>query len=273
MSDTQLGVAATLVGILCVGALSAHGHVAPAVDRNNRYLKLEPMGDRIRFAYTIYWGQIPGAQTRHRLDRNRNGTLEKSEIEPFKREIARSVAASLRIVVDGSPHKFEWTQVHMGLNTPDTSAGAFSIDLVGWICFSNPRTQTDHQIRIYDGYRLARPGENELRVKEAPGITIKRSTIGDLPRSLLRFRWKGGSSKLAKEGYILELKVDPEQADIGVDDYCTKRQVINPARLEQDEPRKPASKAVPVWVVIVAATGAVGIAIAVERVIRRRKPR
>src|SRR6185369_12131192 len=34
----------------------AAAHVAPSVGDNNRYLKLTPLGDRVRLAYTVFYG-------------------------------------------------------------------------------------------------------------------------------------------------------------------------------------------------------------------------
>ena len=55
-------------------------HVAPSVDDNNRYLKVTPLGDGVRLAYTVFFGEIPGRRRaphdRHeprRPDRRRRG--------------------------------------------------------------------------------------------------------------------------------------------------------------------------------------------------------
>jgi len=259
----------TILAMVFLESPLADGHVAPAVDKNNRYMKIEPMGDRIRFAYTVFWGQIPGAQTRQQLDRNRNKTLDKSETDPYQREIARSVAANLKFVIDGRVQQIQWAQVHMGLNTPDVGAGAFSVDLVGWLCLDSPRKRVEHEMRFYDRYKLPKPGETELTVREADGITINRSSIGDMQGSLLKFRWQGGASKLAKEGYTLRIKVDPNLATIGVDDLCTKRQ----AKLKSaatNPGKKDEKKSVPVWLAVVAVGGIVGSAFIVRKIVEAK---
>ena len=57
----------------------AAAHVAPSVGDNNRYLKLTPMGDRVRLSYTVFYGEIPGAGMRGAIDANHDGTIDRAE--------------------------------------------------------------------------------------------------------------------------------------------------------------------------------------------------
>lgn len=255
----------TVALLLCVSTYSsiAGAHVAPAVDRNNRYINLTPMGDRIRVAYTIFWGHVPGAQIRQQLDRNRDRQLSEDETRQFTTRIAGSVARALRFEVDGTPQKLEWTGVHLGLNTPDASGGAFSVDLVGWLCLSEPRTRRQHELRFYDGFRLDRPGETELRVREMDGISVKQSTIGTMTGSLLHFRWQGGSTTLERDGYLLRIEVDPEKADIGVDDLCEKR--------SSNAAKNGGGKGPPGWLIVLVAVAMFSLGWVVQRRLQWRK--
>ena len=47
------------IATLATAALAgrATGHVQPSVDDNNRFLKLTPLGDRVRLAYTVLFGE------------------------------------------------------------------------------------------------------------------------------------------------------------------------------------------------------------------------
>src|ERR1043165_3083602 len=66
-----------LKALLAVAAITVlSGHVAPSVDDNNRYLKVTPLRDGIRFAYTVFFGEIPGASVRRTMDRNSDGTID-----------------------------------------------------------------------------------------------------------------------------------------------------------------------------------------------------
>ena len=44
------------LAVVAITLLSAH--VAPSVDDNNRYLKVTPLHDGIRLAYTVFFGEI-----------------------------------------------------------------------------------------------------------------------------------------------------------------------------------------------------------------------
>ena len=58
--------------VTCLGFLgpTADAHVAPSVDDNNRYLKVTPSADRLRIAYTVFFGENQGRQMRAGLDTN-----------------------------------------------------------------------------------------------------------------------------------------------------------------------------------------------------------
>ena len=54
-----------MLAITLVTAQPARAHVAPSVDDNNRYVWVTPLGDRVRIAYTVLFGEIPGAMFQH----------------------------------------------------------------------------------------------------------------------------------------------------------------------------------------------------------------
>src|SRR6185436_9352806 len=105
----------------------AHAHVAPSVDDNNRYLKLTPMGDRVRLAYTVFFGEIPGAEARRSIDANRDGTISEAEAQAFGTKVAADVAGALDVTVDGAQQRVVWADVVVGMGTQRTAAGAFAV--------------------------------------------------------------------------------------------------------------------------------------------------
>ena len=145
------------IAVALGGAAPARAHVAPAVSGNNRYLKLTALGDRLRLAYTVFYGEAPGATLRRAIDRNHDGTIDDRETQAFGERIARDVARALIIAVDHIPQPVAWSQVVVGLGTPSATAGAFSIDLVAWLCLSSPRGK--HAVLLRDAYPLDRPGK------------------------------------------------------------------------------------------------------------------
>src|SRR5262249_38121065 len=169
----MLGAAACLAGL----AHPAAAHVAPSVGDNNRYLKLTPLGDRVRLAYTIFYGEVPGAELRKTIDANHDGAIDDAESEAFGGRVAGELAAALDITVDGARQPIAWSQVVVGMGTPATAAGAFSIDLVASICLGAPRGK--HAIELRDRFALSRPGETEIRFEDSPGVTVDRARVGD----------------------------------------------------------------------------------------------
>lgn len=203
-------------------------HVAPAVKDNNRYIKVTPMGNRVRLAYTVYIGEIPGQIARNSMDRDHDGELSKAESAVFGEELARQVAARLSFEVDGRRSPARWDEIHVGLGTPAANAGAFSVDLIRWAC---PGAGSDHSVVLYDRYEIDRPGETELKVEESPGVRVGRSSLGaDGKPSRIDFKWAGGDSPLASLGYHLTYKVDESEAMMVGDGTCTE-QASRPRRL------------------------------------------
>src|SRR5260370_36401111 len=143
---------------------AAAAHVAPSVDDNNRYLKLTPLGDRMRLAYTVFFGEVPGRALRATIDLNKDGAISEDEATAFGAKVAGDVAPALDVTVDGVQRPVAWNQVVVGMGTPDASAGAFSVDLVAWLCLPSPRGH--HAVQLRDHYRIPPAGETELRVDD-----------------------------------------------------------------------------------------------------------
>jgi hypothetical protein len=168
---------ALAIAVLLVLAARADAHVSPSMGENNRFLKVTPLGDRIRLAYTIMYGQMPGAVLRRTIDTSRDGAIDSRESEAFGARIAGELAGALEVTVDGKPQPVAWAQVVVGLGTPETVAGTFSIDLIAWFCLPAPRGT--HTLLLRDRYPLDRPGETEVKVEDSPGIKVDRARIGD----------------------------------------------------------------------------------------------
>jgi len=155
----------------------AAAHVAPSVGDNNRYLKLTPLGDRVRLAYTVFYGEVPGAELRKAIDANHDGAIDDAESQAFGARIADQLAAALDLTVDGARRPVTWSQVVVGMGTPSAAAGTFSIYLVAAICVTPPRGA--HAVELRDRFELAHPGETEIRFEDSPGVAIDRARVGD----------------------------------------------------------------------------------------------
>jgi hypothetical protein len=194
---------------------NALGHIGPSVRENNRYLKLTALGRRVRLLYTYYLGEVPGQQARRRMDADRDGVLADAEQARFGDEIARTVASQLDVTVDGRRVEVAFDEVNVGIGTPAVQGGAFSVDLVVWLCL-DPAAAA-HAIVLYDHWKAPDPGETELRVEESPGVEVTRSTFGaDGTVSQLHFQWVEQSDPrpLDAQGLRVELAVDAAAADM-----------------------------------------------------------
>jgi hypothetical protein len=205
-------------------ALEAGAHIAPSLDENNRYLKIQPMGDRIRLVYTIYMGERPGAVARRRIDQDGDGLIDAAESARYGDELAAAVRERVEITVDGEPWRGAWDQVHVGLGTPTTRGGAFAVDLVAWLCLGRPAPGGEHRLVVFDRFEIPQPGETEVFIEEAPGISIVRATLGpDGGPSQLHFRWLGGPGPAAELGLHLHYQVDRAVAATAGDERCEDR--------------------------------------------------
>lgn len=186
---------------------TAAAHVAPSVDDNNRYLKVTPFGDRVRLAYTVFFGEVPGAIARRDIDTNHDGQLTDAEGQAFARTIAAQVAAGLQVEVDGKVVTMPWASIDVGLGSPMVAAGSFSIDLIGYACL--PAARGKHQLVVHDRYRIAHPGETEVKVEDAPGITIAKAHVGPADDPSHDFRFAGPGGPLSDDGLELAFDAGP----------------------------------------------------------------
>jgi hypothetical protein len=198
-------------------AAQAGAHVAPSVDDNNRYLKLTPLGDRVRLAYTIFFGEIPGASERRNVDANHDGQISDDEAHAFAAKLAAQVASSVELEVDGHATPLHWTTIDAGMATRDTAAGSFSVDLVAYPCLATARGP--HTLRLRDKLALTRPGETEVKVEDSPGVTIDRARIGPADDPSYDYKFVGGGGPLADDGLDLKFTAGPK-APVTSDNAC-----------------------------------------------------
>ncbi|MFN0247803.1 MAG: hypothetical protein ACKV2T_13025 [Kofleriaceae bacterium] len=187
-----------LVGLgLGIVGRTAEAHIAPSLDDNNRYLKVTPAADRLRIAYTVFFGENPGRQMRPGLDTNRDGVLSEDEGARFGAKVSREVADGIELTLDGTTRPIQWATVAVGFGTPDPNAGSFSVDMITYVCFASaPR----HTVLLRDRFRVPRPGETEVKVEDALGIAIEHARIGPFDDPTHDYKLVGPGGPLMDDG-------------------------------------------------------------------------
>jgi len=173
-----LAVRAPLIAVALLALLpeGARAHVVASPTHNNRYLKITPAADRVRVAFTIMIGDLPGHAARQALDVDADGQVSDAEIEPWKQDLAERIRAQLTVRIDGVEQDVAWSELAIGLGMPDVSAGAFSLDLIAWFCA--PAAGGRHELDLWDRFALTPPGETEVKIEDQPGITIDVARVG-----------------------------------------------------------------------------------------------
>ncbi len=185
----------------------AHAHVGPSKDDNNRYLKLTPQSDRVRLAYTIFFGDVPGARTRSSIDTDGNGEISEAEAQAFGDKLGDQVRAAIDVDIDKNQRSLVWEQIVVGMGSPKTRAGAFSVDLVANLCLA---PGTTHSVIFRDRFTLPNPGETEVKLEDTHGIKIGSAKLGGSSDRDVKFVGPGGP--LADEGVSFAFEVTDQAA-------------------------------------------------------------
>jgi hypothetical protein len=212
----------------------ADAHVAPSVDDNNRYLKVTPQADRVRLAYTVFFGEVPGKAARPTLDKNRDGTISDDEAQAWGDRLAADVLADLDVTVDAKQQRIVWKAVSVGLGSPTTDGGSFSIDMIAYLCFPG---RGHHTATVRDRYRVPNPGETEVLVEDGPGIKIEHARIGSATALSNDFKFVGPGGPLTDDGLDVAFVAD-DTAPASNDGACVAA------------PSAPSNDAGPPWLVI-----------------------
>jgi hypothetical protein len=246
-----------LVLVITFATGLAVAHVGPSKDDNNRYLKLTLSGDRVRFAYTVFFGEIPGLQARSSIDADRDGTISEAEAQAYGNKVAAEVAAALDVSVDKRQLKLQWAEVVVGMGSPSARAGAFSVDLITQLCFA-PAGQ--HQLLIRDRFKLLHPGETEIKIEKGfPGIHIVTAKVGAESNNGYQWKLVGPSGPLADDGIDLVFEVGD------------KAPPASSACSDGPPPVAEEQRSMPAWIVIGAAAIVAFILATVVTLIRRKK--
>jgi hypothetical protein len=168
-------------------AAPASAHVAPSADTNNRYLNVTPMGDRVRFAYTVLIGETPGIVARHALDKDGDQSVSEAEADAWGRDLGERIRTGLAVTIDGVAVPVTWSEVFVGMDDRSINGGAFSLDLIAWLCV--PDAGSRRTVDIVDPFSLTPVGETEVRIADEPGVSVEVARVGqnDMAGRVARF--------------------------------------------------------------------------------------
>jgi hypothetical protein len=206
-----------VLAITLAGAAGALAHVAPSIDDNNRYLKLSPAADRVRLAYTVFFGEVPGAQIRPSIDANKDGAISDDEAHAFGVKLSAEVGASLELTLDGTTLPVTWSLVATGMGSPQVAAGSFSVDMIAWPCLATARGK--HTLLLKDRFRVPRPGETEVKVEDGPGIEIDHTRIGRASDPGHEYTFVGPGGPLMDDGIEVTFSAS-DTAPLATDGGC-----------------------------------------------------
>ena len=182
-------------------------HVAAAVKDNNRYLKITVFDRAIRLVSIIYFGEIPGQRARRAMDTDNNGTLSDDEVAVFVESWSTRVHDALEIDVMPTS-EIDWEPPSPGIDDRSSNAGAFSIDIVGWVCIDSLRsTQT---LTLRDTLTLPTPGEIEIRPEESPGTEITSLKLDG--QSMTSFNLVGEQARKLARGFEIQWITNEQQS-------------------------------------------------------------
>jgi hypothetical protein len=175
-----------------LGPAPAQGHPITARAENNRYVKLTVMGDSLRVAYSVLYGELPSFYARRAMDHDQDGRVSPEEARAAAAALATEVATKSVLTVDGRrvPLRFPGHDA----TVPDPRVGPipFSIDCWELLPLApGPR----HQVSFQAGGELFRLGETEVKFEEAPGSRLLAWCTGHGPcagrTTEPRFVWMG----------------------------------------------------------------------------------
>jgi hypothetical protein len=172
------GVAAPVAAVVAVLAWAgaAGAHVGPSPDVNNRYAKLTLLGGAVRVAYTVLFGERPGAAERRRSDSDGDGLIDDREKNAIGARLLAEIGPQLAVEVDGQPTPARWRVADVGLGMRQVQAGTFAVDLVLVAPLRDARLP-EHRVRFEDRWQAPVPGEEEIRIEESPGVHLLASQL------------------------------------------------------------------------------------------------
>jgi hypothetical protein len=158
--------------------LGARAHPVTSRTENNRYIKLTLIGDTLRVAYSVLYGELPSFEERREMDRDHDGQVSEAEARARADEVAATLARGAVLEVDGRRVALRFPEREVGMTDRRVAPSAFSIDLWELVPLA-PRPR--HDVTFETHGDLRRMGESEVRFEESPGTRLTGYCLGHGP--------------------------------------------------------------------------------------------
>jgi nickel/cobalt exporter len=165
----------SILFLLCVFAAAAAAHPLGNFSVNN-FARIEVEENQISLQCVLDMAEIPTFQESQKIDVNKNGTLEKEELDAYLTEITPQIVGNYDLSVDDVPLQIQTISKNISL---PVGAGNLSTLRMEWSLMA-PLPAGDkesvHRLRFEDNNYKGRVGWNEIVVKRASHINIFDST-------------------------------------------------------------------------------------------------
>lgn len=169
------GKLTSILFLLCAFAAVVAAHPLGNFSINN-FARIEVEENQIRLQCVLDMAEIPTFQESQKIDINKNGTLEKEELDAYLTEVTPQIVGNYSLWVDNQP-----LQIQTATKTISLPVGAGNLPTLRmeWSLvapFSAGDKEGVHRLRFKDNNYQGRVGWNEIVVNRAPHINIFDST-------------------------------------------------------------------------------------------------
>lgn len=200
--------------VVLAGALrGACAHPQFGVSTINRYGRLVLREPTVVFVYyTVLVGDIPALNLRKAADTDGNGQLSAVEQAALASSLQATVQAGVTLQAEGRMAPLLWHPPTLDLADAAVVARGFSLDCEARVKLTAPADRSTLSLRYQDHSAFPSIGEIELRVEEAPAVSLLSATgptlRPDAPQGeTARLFHTFGPAAVARTPFSVELRV------------------------------------------------------------------
>lgn len=200
--------------VVLAGALrGACAHPQFGVSTINRYGRLVLREPTLVYVYyTVLFGDIPALPLRKAADTDGNGQLSAVEQAALASSLQATIQAGVTLQAEGRLAPLLWHPPTLDLADAAVVARGFSLDCEARVQLTAPADRSALSLRYQDHSAFPSIGEIELRVEEAPAVSLLSATgptlRPDAPQGeTARLFHTFGPAAVARTPFSVELRV------------------------------------------------------------------